>query len=486
AGRRYKVEGEDYDLGHGDVAIAAITSCTNTSNPSVLIAAGLVARNAVKLGLKSKPWVKTSLAPGSAAVAGYLARAGLQEHLDALGFNIAGFACVTCNGMSGPLAPEIEQAITSNGLACAAVLSGNRNFAGRIHPLAPASFLASPALVVAYALAGSTLIDLEHDPLGTDSSGAPVRLADLWPDPNEVARLVAETITPDLFSETRAHLFEGSPDWQALPTAGTRTLYDFGQDSTYLGDPPYFSTPAGSTGVTTIRGLRPLAILGDQITTDHIAPVGHIPETSPAGRYLIARGITPRDFNSYGTRRAQPDVVVRSVFANIRLRNEMVGGQEGGLTRLEPGGEVMAIYDAAERYRDRGEASIVIAGRDYGSGSSRDTAARACLLAGIRAVVAESFERIHRTNLINAGILPCELPAGTTRKTLRLDGTETFDLEDLPAAFADALACTLVVRRADGAMDRIAVHLRADTAEELETLRAGGLLPSIAGELGVH
>ncbi|MGE0203470.1 MAG: hypothetical protein AB7P60_07735 [Hyphomicrobiaceae bacterium] len=297
---------------------------------------------------------------------------------------------------------------------------------------------------------------------------------------------MAETITPDLFSETRAHLFEGSPDWQALPTAGTRTLYDFGQDSTYLGDPPYFSTPAGSTGVTTIRGLRPLAILGDQITTDHIAPVGHIPETSPAGRYLIARGITPRDFNSYGTRRAQPDVVVRSVFANIRLRNEMVGGQEGGLTRLEPGGEVMAIYDAAERYRDRGEASIVIAGRDYGSGSSRDTAARACLLAGIRAVVAESFERIHRTNLINAGILPCELPAGTTRKTLRLDGTETFDLEDLPAAFADALACTLVVRRADGATDRIAVHLRADTAEELETLRAGGLLPSIAGELGVH
>ncbi|MEG0101145.1 MAG: aconitate hydratase AcnA [Citrobacter sp.] len=470
----YVMHGHQYQLPDGAVVIAAITSCTNTSNPSVLMAAGLLAKKAVTLGLKRQPWVKASLAPGSKVVSDYLAQARLTPYLDELGFNLVGYGCTTCIGNSGPLPDPIETAIKKGDLTVGAVLSGNRNFEGRIHPLVKTNWLASPPLVVAYALAGNMNINLTKDPLGHDQKGDPVYLKDIWPSAREIARAV-EQVSTEMFHKEYAEVFEGTPEWKAINVDRADT-YGWQSDSTYIRLSPFFDgMQATPDPVQDIHGARILAMLGDSVTTDHISPAGSIKADSPAGRYLQSHGVERRDFNSYGSRRGNHEVMMRGTFANIRIRNEMVPGIEGGMTRHLPGMEVIAIYDAAMRYQQENVPLAVIAGKEYGSGSSRDWAAKGPRLLGIRVVIAESFERIHRSNLIGMGILPLEFPQGVTRKTLRLTGEEAIDITDLQNIKPGATIPVNMVR-ADGSKEVILCRCRIDTATELTYYQNDGIL----------
>ena len=470
----YTLNGHQYQLPDGAVVIAAITSCTNTSNPSVLMAAGLLAKKAAERGLTPKPWVKASLAPGSKVVSDYLAHAGLTPHLDALGFNLVGYGCTTCIGNSGPLPEPIEQAIKKGDLTVGAVLSGNRNFEGRIHPLVKTNWLASPPLVVAYALAGNMNINLAQDPLGEDSQGNPVYLKDIWPSGEEIAQAVGEVST-EMFRKEYAEVFEGTPEWKSIQVERSDT-YGWQEDSTYIRLSPFFDEMgAVPEPVEDIRGARILAMLGDSVTTDHISPAGSIKADSPAGRYLQSHGVERKDFNSYGSRRGNHEVMMRGTFANIRIRNEMVPGVEGGMTRHLPGSEVMAIYDAAMKYQQTGTPLAVIAGKEYGSGSSRDWAAKGPRLLGVRVVIAESFERIHRSNLIGMGILPLEFPRDVTRKTLGLTGEEQIDIGDLQNLKPGA-TISVVLTRADGSQETVACRCRIDTGTELTYYQHDGIL----------
>jgi aconitate hydratase len=465
-------------IGHGDVVIAAITSCTNTSNPAVMIAAGLLARKANERGLRPPPHVKTSLAPGSRVVTGYLERTGLLPHLDALGFQVVGYGCTTCIGNSGPLDPRLEKSIADGDLVVASVLSGNRNFEARVHASVKANFLMSPPLVVAYALAGTVLRDLDREPLGTDRDGRDVFLRDLWPSPQEVAGLLASASDPDAYRRNYAR-FDQNPQWNEMAAPGG-SLFRWDARSTYVQEPPYFMQPARPLG--DVLEARALAIFGDSITTDHISPAASIPPDAPAGRYLVAQGVKPADFNSYGSRRGNDRVMVRGTFANVRIRNLMVPGREGGVTALQPSGEVTSIYDAAVEYEKRAVPLVVVAGQEYGTGSSRDWAAKGTALLGVRAVVARSFERIHRANLVGMGVLPLQLPDGVSAETLGLDGTETFDVVGL-AKLAPRGRAELVVHRKDGRVDRQPLAVRVDTPAELDYLRAGGILPFVLRKL---
>jgi len=460
----------------GDVVIAAITSCTNTSNPSVMVGAGLLARNAVARGLRPKPWVKTSLSPGSRVVADYLQASGLQHALDALGFQPTGFGCMTCMGNSGPLAEPIAEAIERDQLAAVAVLSGNRNFEGRIHPLARANFLASPPLVVAYALAGTVLRDLSSESLGEDSSGKPVYLREIWPEPAEIQQVIDQTLTPERFRSRYANLFEGSPEWRAL-AGSTGATFAWEPKSTFIRRPPFFDEMGPHVpALEDIRGARVLGLFGDMFTTDHISPIGTISPQTSAAAYLRSLGIAPRDFVNYAARRLNHDVMVRGTFANIRVKNEMTPGVEGGYTRHLPDGAVMPIYDAAELYRHERVPLVVVAGSEYGAGSSRDWAAKGTSLLGIRAVIAESFERIHRSNLIGMGVLPLQLPAGVTRRTLGLDGSERIDVSGLSAGLAPRSELDCTITFGDGRMKKLKLLGRLDTEHDVEYYRHGGLL----------
>jgi aconitate hydratase len=485
---RHKVEGANFDLGHGDVVIAAITSCTNTSNPSVMIAAGLLARNAVARGLAVKPWVKTSLAPGSQVVADYLAAAELQKPLDKLGFNIVGYGCTTCIGNSGPLAPEISATISKYDLVAAAVLSGNRNFEGRVNPDVRANYLASPPLVVAYALAGSMQTDLTKEPLGHDKKGAPVYLADIWPSTQEIHDLVEHTITAKMFKTRYAEVFDGDANWRKVRVpAGLTYAWDMG--STYVQNPPYFE---GMTmepkPIVDIENARILGLFLDSITTDHISPAGSIRASSPAGNYLIEHQVRPADFNQYGTRRGNHEVMMRGTFANIRIKNQMVKDSEGavvegGYTIHHPSGERMAIYDAAMRYQSEAAPLVVFAGREYGTGSSRDWAAKGAKLLGVRAVIAQSFERIHRSNLVGMGVLPLVFEEGTSWTSLGLKGDETVSIHGLAADLKPRQKLEAEIKSAAGEITRVPLICRIDTLDELEYFRAGGILAYVLRQL---
>jgi aconitate hydratase len=480
---RLPVEGSKHDLGDGDVVIAAITSCTNTSNPTVMLGAGLIARNAVKRGLKVKPWVKTSLAPGSQVVTDYLKKAGLQSYLDKLGFNLVGYGCTTCIGNSGPLPEPIAASITKGDLTVCSVLSGNRNFEGRVNPLTRANYLASPMLVLAYALAGSMKIDLLKDPLGQDKKGKPVYLADLWPSNREIADAVGRFVKPSSFRKRYADVFAGDRHWRKIGTSGGLT-YKWDGASTYVQNPPYFiGMPAEPRALSEIRGARLLAILGDSITTDHISPAGSIKKDGPAGQYLVAHGVPYEEFNSYGARRGNHEVMMRGTFANIRLKNEMVPGTEGGITRHLPDGAVMSIYDAAMRYQTERIPLVVVAGKEYGAGSSRDWAAKGPKLLGIRAVLAESFERIHRSNLVGMDVLPLQFKDGMTRKSLGLTGEEIFDIGGFADGIKPGMDVAVTLKRPDGKVETFSVTCRIDTLDEVEYFRHGGILPYVLRRL---
>jgi aconitate hydratase len=481
---RYAVEGEDFDLGHGDVVIAAITSCTNTSNPSVLIAAGLLARNAVAKGLKTKSWVKTSLAPGSQVVAAYLESAGLQKDLDALGFNLVGFGCTTCIGNSGPLPAPISKTINEKGLIAAAVLSGNRNFEGRVSPDVQANYLASPPLVVAHALAGTVTKDLTKEPLGEDQNGNPVFLRDIWPSSKEIQEFIAKNVTRKIFSEKYADVFKGDANWQAVQVPAGQT-YAWDDNSTYVQNPPYFVGMGKSAGqIGDVKGARILGLFGDKITTDHISPAGSIKAQSPAGKYLIDHGVGIADFNQYGTRRGTHEVMMRGTFANIRIRNHMLGenGREGGYTIHYPSKEETSIYDAAMQYKAEGVPLVVFAGVEYGNGSSRDWAAKGTNLLGVKAVIAQSFERIHRSNLVGMGIVPFVFEEGTSWQTLGLKGDEIVTIEGLadvrPRQKVDAS-----ITYADGSVKKVPLICRIDTLDELDYMKNGGILQTVLRDL---
>lgn len=477
--RKVVVEGEDFDLRDGDVVIAAITSCTNTANATNMMAAGLVAKKAAERGLKAKPWVKTSLVPGSQVTADILQKAGLQAGLDQLGFQIAGFGCTTCNGGSGPLPPAIAKAIADHDLVTTSVLSGNRNFDGRIHPSVRANYLASPALVVIYALAGSMLIDPTTVALGPDKDGKPVYMADIWPTAAEVADAVASAYDRDLFIKRYAELYDGGERWDALESAPGAT-FTWDPDSNYIKKPPYFdglSLPLQP--VHDLVSLRPLVILGDSITTDHISPSGAISLGTPAADYLLERGVEQKDFNNYTTRRANHEIVMRATFANIRLRNKMLPGIEGGLTKLMPEGKQMRVFDAAQSYQQRGQDLIIIAGKNYGCGSSRDSAAKGVALLGVKAVVAESFERIHRTNLVGMGVLPLQFIDEVTVDSLRLDGSETFDVIGLAQNLGVHSQLQLLIHRLNGEVDVVALQARLDTQADVDYWKHGGILPKV-------
>jgi len=479
--KRVEVAGRGYDLGHGDLVIAAITSCTNTSNPGVMLAAGLLARKAVEKGLRVKPWVKTSLAPGSKVVMDYLSAAGLKEPLEALGFHLVGFGCTTCIGNSGPLDAPVSEAVKAGNLAVAAVLSGNRNFEGRIHPQVRGNWLASPPLVVAYALAGTTRIDLTSDPLGQDVDGKPVHLADLWPSPQEIAAQIA-AISPETYREGYRDLYEGTKQWRALPLS-SEPVYPWQADSTYIKEPPFFrSGEVPPPALDGVRGARALLLLGDSITTDHISPAGSIARDGDAGTYLQAQGVLPSDFNSYGARRGNHELMMRGTFANIRLRNRLVPGVEGGVTRHLPSGERLSVFEAARRYRREGTPLVVLAGREYGTGSSRDWAAKGTLLLGVRAVIAQSFERIHRSNLIGMGVLPLQFAEGESPETLGLTGEELIDLLPPDEPLAPGQRWTLIARR-DGAEVKASLTCRLDTGNELAYFKAGGILSYVLQSL---
>ncbi len=470
-------------LGHGSVVVAAITSCTNTSNPSVMIGAGLLARNAVKRGLKVKPWVKTSLAPGSLVVTEYFKAAGLLEYLAELGFNIVGYGCTTCIGNSGPLPDAVSAIVRDRNLIVASVLSGNRNFEGRIQPQVRANYLASPPLVVAYALAGRMQIDMTTEPLGEDAAGTPVYLKDLWPSEREIQETMLSSVRSEMFRESYAKVFDGDARWRSLPSpVGERFAWD--DDSTYIRNPPFFEgMTLEPVPPTDIAGARALAVLGDSVTTDHISPAGSIPADSPAGRYLIAKGVPPKEFNSYGARRGNHEVMMRGTFANIRLRNQLAPGTEGGWTTLLPDGEVMTIYDASVRYRQAGVPLIIVAGKEYGSGSSRDWAAKGTLLLGVRAVVAESFERIHRSNLVNMGVLPLRFNDGATAASLKITGHERFDIVGMGETLQPRGMVTVRVTRDDGSVQDVPATVRIETPEELVAFRNGGILPYVVRQL---
>ncbi|MHC5231443.1 aconitate hydratase AcnA [Brucella sp. LJL56] len=481
---RYAVEGEDYDLGHGDVAIAAITSCTNTSNPSVLIAAGLLARNAVAKGLKTKPWVKTSLAPGSQVVAAYLESAGLQKDLDALGFNLVGFGCTTCIGNSGPLPAPISKTINEKGLIAAAVLSGNRNFEGRVSPDVQANYLASPPLVVAHALAGTVTKDLTKEPLGEDQDGNPVFLRDIWPSSQEIQEFIAKNVTRKIFSEKYADVFKGDENWQAVQVPAGQT-YAWDDNSTYVQNPPYFVGMGKSAGtIGDVKGARILGLFGDKITTDHISPAGSIKAQSPAGKYLIDHGVVIADFNQYGTRRGNHEVMMRGTFANIRIRNHMLGenGREGGYTIHYPSKEETSIYDAAMQYKAEGVPLVVFAGVEYGNGSSRDWAAKGTNLLGVKAVIAQSFERIHRSNLVGMGIVPFVFEEGTSWQTLGLKGDEIVTIEGL-ADVRPRQKVEASITYADGTVKKVPLICRIDTLDELDYMKNGGILQTVLRDL---
>jgi aconitate hydratase len=477
---RVPVEGKDFDIGDGDVTIAAITSCTNTSNPGVLVAAGLVAKKADALGLKPKPWVKTSLAPGSQVVTDYLEKAGLQKHLDNIGFNLVGYGCTTCIGNSGPLAEPISKAINENGLVAAAVISGNRNFEGRVSPDVRANFLASPPLVVAYALKGTVIEDFTTTPIGQDQSGGDVFLKDIWPTNQEVAETVQGAVDRDMFEARYAHVYKGDEHWQKISVEGSDT-YQWRAGSTYVANPPYFEgmsmTPAP---VSDIVNAKPLAILGDSITTDHISPAGSIKADSPAGKWLMEHQVSKADFNSYGARRGHHDVMMRGTFANIRIKNEMVPGIEGGMSRY--GAEVMPIYDAAMRHKADGTPLVVIAGKEYGTGSSRDWAAKGTNLLGVRAVIVESFERIHRSNLVGMGVLPLQFLEGQSRETLGLTGDDQFTITGV-ADLKPRQTVTVNVTRPDGSTFSFDTLCRIDTANEVEYYMNGGILHYVLRKL---
>ena len=458
----------------GDVVIAAISSCTNTSNPFQIVAAGLLARNAVARGLGARPWVKTSLSPGSRVVTAMLKKAGLMEALEAVGFHVVGYGCMTCGGGAGPLPPAVTEPIKAGDLVALGVISTNRNFEGRLHPAVRGTYLASPPLVIAYSLVGSVLTDVAAGVLGHAADGSEVRLADLWPTDQEVQAVMEASLTPDLFREAYGDLADGGPDWASLP-AGDAPVFAWDADSLYLKRPPFLDNAVPFDG--DITGARPLLLLGDDITTDHISPGGAIPEDAPAGQYLLAHGVPSERFSTYVARRANHEVMVRGTFANIRLRNRMAPGTEGGWTRHEPGGEVVTVFDAAERYRADGVPLVVVGGANYGCGSSRDWAAKGTQLLGIRVVVAESFERIHRSNLVGMGILPLQFPPGASADTLGLDGSEMFDFTGLAQGLAPGAAVRMRVRRADGRLDDLTLLCRVDTGVEAEWLRAGGILP---------
>ncbi len=472
--KTFTLDGQQHELRDGAVVIAAITSCTNTSNPSVMMAAGLLAKNAVKKGLRSKPWVKTSLAPGSKVVTDYFDSAKLTAYLEELGFNLVGYGCTTCIGNSGPLPDPIEQAIKEGDLTVGAVLSGNRNFEGRIHPLVKTNWLASPPLVVAYALAGSMKIDLTKEPLGEGNDGQPVYLKDIWPSSQDIAQAVEEVRT-EMFHKEYGEVFDGDANWQAIQVAGSAT-YQWQEDSTYIRHPPFFSTmKVKPDPVQDIKDARILAILADSVTTDHISPAGNIKRDSPAGRYLSEHGVAPQDFNSYGSRRGNHEVMMRGTFANIRIRNEMVPGVEGGYTRHIPSQQQLSIYDAAMQYQQEKVPLAVIAGKEYGSGSSRDWAAKGPRLLGVRVVIAESFERIHRSNLIGMGILPLEFPQGVTRKTLGLTGDEQISVGGLQQ-LQPGQTVPVHITYADGRKEVIETRCRIDTGNELTYYENDGIL----------
>jgi aconitate hydratase len=476
--------GDSETIESGAVVIAAITSCTNTSNPSVMLAAGLVAKKAAERGLKAKPWVKTSLAPGSKVVIDYYKEAGLLPYLEALNFHLVGFGCTTCIGNSGPLPDPVAEAVTKENLVVAAVLSGNRNFEGRINPQVKANYLASPPLVVAYALAGTVDIDLATDPIGKDSNGMAVFLRDIWPTNEEVRTAVLRSINQGMFQHEYAHAFEGDENWKTMPVpTGNRFQWD--EKSTYIKKPPYFDHMVDpATSVKDLAGMRVLAMLGDSVTTDHISPAGSIAKDSPAGKYLIAQGVEPKDFNSYGSRRGNHEVMVRGTLANIRLRNQLAPNTEGCWTRYQPDGQEMTIYDASMKYQAAGVLLLILAGKEYGSGSSRDWAAKGVMLLGVKAVIAESFERIHRTNLVGMGVLPLQFQAPQNAASLGLTGTETYHIDGVKAALDSGAKCA-TVRAVDakGAEKTFTVDVRVDTPQEWEYYRNGGILPYVLRQL---
>ena len=467
------------EIGHGHVLIAAITSCTNTSNPNVMLAAGLLAKKAVERGLKVPSTVKTSLAPGSRVVSDYLEQTGLQPYLNRLGFHLVGYGCTTCIGNSGPLAPPVEQAILNHDLVAAAVLSGNRNFEARVHPNIKANYLMSPPLVVAFALAGRVDIDLSNEPLGQDPDGQPVFLADLWPSAAEINDHWASALAPESFLRLYRQLEDQNAEWSAIP-ATEGAVYDWNPESTYIQEPPFFADfDMNPQPIAGLRGARVLGLFGDSVTTDHISPAGAIKPDSPAGRYLQTEGVTAGEFNSYGSRRGNDRVMTRGTFANVRIRNLMVPGSEGGVTRRQPEGDLTAIYEAAENYSATATPLIVIAGKEYGVGSSRDWAAKGTRLLGVKAVVAEGFERIHRSNLVGMGVLPLQFPPEQNARTLGLEGTETYDLEDLDDSLRPQQDLTLTIRRDDDSSQKITVRCRIDTPIEIDYYRHGGILPYV-------
>ncbi|MYF89484.1 MAG: aconitate hydratase AcnA [Boseongicola sp. SB0676_bin_33] len=481
-GKKVAVKSEDYAMESGKVVIASITSCTNTSNPYVMIGAGLVARKARSLGLTRKPWVKTSLAPGSQVVSAYLEAAGLQEDLDAVGFNLVGYGCTTCIGNSGPLQPEISRAISDGDLVAAAVLSGNRNFEGRISPDVRANYLASPPLVVAYALAGTLDIDLTSEPVGQDRDGNDVFLKDIWPTQEEISELVQETVTREAFQSRYADVFKGDEKWRGVQTTDSLT-YDWPATSTYVQNPPYFRDMSPEPGtISNVEGARILALLGDMVTTDHISPAGSFKDTTPAGKYLTDRQVAPREFNSYGSRRGNHEIMMRGTFANIRIRNELLEGVEGGYTK-GPDGTQMSIYDAAMAYQEQGTPLVVVAGAQYGAGSSRDWAAKGTALLGVKAVIAESYERIHRSNLVGMGVIPFEFTGGDTRQSLGLTGEETITITGLEGDLKPLSEVPCRIDFADGSSKEITVKCRIDTGIEKEYVEHGGVLHYVLRDL---
>jgi aconitate hydratase len=487
ANRRVKVDGTEYSIGHGDVVIAAITSCTNTSNPSVMIGAGLVAKKAVERGLMTRPWVKTSLAPGSQVVTDYLAKSGLNKYLDKLGFELVGYGCTTCIGNSGPLPEPIAKAVTDGDLVAAAVLSGNRNFEGRVHQQVRANYLASPMLVVAYALAGSINLNLTKEPVGYDRENEPVYLKDIWPSPKEIADTIRKAVTPASFRKRYGDVFDGGANWKKIKTVKGKT-YAWDKASTYVKNPPYFDGMMLKPGsVSDVKGARILALFGDSITTDHISPAGSIKKDSPAGKYLIGRGVDTADFNSYGARRGNDEVMARGTFANIRIKNEMMGGKEGGNTIYysiaQPSGAEMSIFDAATRYQKDGAPVVVVGGKEYGTGSSRDWAAKGPKLLGVRAVITESFERIHRSNLIGMGIAPFVFEAGKTRRDYALTGRESIDIPGLSGKLTPRMKVTATIHYPDRPDAALPLHLMILTADEIAYFENGGILPYVLRNL---
>ena len=478
--RETHVSGEPYSLKDGDVVIAAITSCTNTSNPTVMMAAGLIAKKALEKGLQSKPWVKTSLAPGSKVVSSYLELAGLQDYLDQLGFNLVGYGCTTCIGNSGPLPPQIEEAIDRANLTVSSVLSGNRNFEGRIHSKVRSNWLASPPLVVAFALAGTTNIDLSTQPLGKDSEGGDLYLKDIWPKPEEISEAV-NLVEQEMFTTNYADVFQGDAEWNSL-SSGAGKIYNWEPTSTYIQKPPFCDLEVPESAIT---GARILLLLGDSVTTDHISPAGAIAEKSPAGQYLVDQGIEKAEFNSYGSRRGNHEVMMRGTFANIRIRNEMLGGIEGGYTRMANHKEVISVYDAAMEYQKSETPLVVIAGKEYGTGSSRDWAAKGSRLLGVKAVIAESFERIHRSNLAGMGVLPLQFPAGVTRKTLELTGDEEISLSGMEK-IEPGMEVELKLTRTDGSSQTCQLLCRLDTGLEVDYYTSSGIMPYVVNKLTRH